>query len=138
MIRLESFVRGSWHAGSGSPRPIHNPTTEEVLAECDSDGIDFGAVVAYAREKNRYEHKQLDFSVVTNMTWMTEEIAEYLIGNEIWVCTSLDGPAAIHDWNRGWSNGPAFDTVVKWIRYFNQRYIELGYDPELYHSRSFA
>ncbi|MFT5679164.1 MAG: hypothetical protein ACI8RZ_000068 [Myxococcota bacterium] len=94
-------------------------------------------IVEYSREKNRYEGKSLDHSVVTNMTYMTEEIAEYLIENNIWVCTSLDGTQAIHDWNRSWggtgSSAGAYNSVIKWIKYFNRRYVENGLDPELYH-----
>ncbi len=62
-------------------------------------------VVEYSREKNRYENKVLEHSIVTNMTNMDEETAEYLLANDVWVCTSLDGPQPIHDWNRAWTGG---------------------------------
>jgi His-Xaa-Ser system radical SAM maturase HxsB len=91
-------------------------------------------VIEYSREKNRYEQKSIDYSIVTNMTNMDEEKAEYLLKNDVWVCTSLDGPAPLHDWNRAWMNGhSAFDSVIKWVKYFNRRYIEMGRDRELYH-----
>jgi oxepin-CoA hydrolase/3-oxo-5,6-dehydrosuberyl-CoA semialdehyde dehydrogenase len=47
MITLESYVCGKWHTGTGTPRPLHNPATGEVLAATNVDGIDFGAVVAH-------------------------------------------------------------------------------------------
>lgn len=90
-------------------------------------------MVEYAREKNRYENKTVEHSVVTNMTYMTEENANWLIDNGIWVCTSLDGPKAVHDKNRGWNKGGAYDQVLYWIKWFNQAYIDRGLDPELYH-----
>lgn len=91
-------------------------------------------IVEYAREKNKYEKKQLDCSIVTNMTHMDEEKAEWLIANDVLVCTSLDGPKEVHDFNRSWkSQASAFDTVTEWIRYFNRRYVELGRDPRLWH-----
>ncbi len=91
-------------------------------------------VVQYAREKNRYEKKTLDFSLVTNMTYMDEDKAEWLIQNDVLVCTSLDGPKDVHDANRGWAKGSgAYDTVLKWMGWFNARYIELGRDPDLWH-----
>jgi His-Xaa-Ser system radical SAM maturase HxsB len=91
-------------------------------------------IVQYAREKNRYEKKQLDHSLVTNMTYMTEENAEWLIANEVMVCTSLDGPEELHNWNRTWRQGSnAYANVRKWIDYFNRRYIEVGRDPQLWH-----
>ena len=30
---LESFVAGEWVRGSGAPHALHNPTTEEPIAE---------------------------------------------------------------------------------------------------------
>ena len=57
-------------------------------------------MVEYAKEKNKYEKKIVEHSVVTNMTYMNEEIATIFVDNDIWVCTSLDGPAENHNWNR--------------------------------------
>ena len=47
--QLQSFVGGKWVSGSGTPRPLYNPTTEEVIAETSTDGIDFQATLEYAR-----------------------------------------------------------------------------------------
>lgn len=49
MNRLTSYVAGRWHEGAGRPTPLHNPATEEVVAETDTSGIDFGAVLDHAR-----------------------------------------------------------------------------------------
>jgi sulfatase maturation enzyme AslB (radical SAM superfamily) len=102
--------------------------------------------VTYATELNKKYGKIVDHSIVTNMTWMNEENAEWLIANGVLVCTSLDGPRELHNWNRTWARNPmnfntgadaatdnAYDTVLKWIAYFNRRYIELGKDPGLWH-----
>ncbi|MBT3220235.1 MAG: SPASM domain-containing protein [Proteobacteria bacterium] len=78
--------------------------------------------------------KTIDFSLVTNMTAMTTEIADWLIANDIYVCTSLDGPQEVHNWNRGWKkDSNAYEAVVHWIKYFRDRYISMGRDPELWH-----
>lgn len=90
-------------------------------------------MVAYSREKNRYEKKTLDHSIVTNMSYMTEENAEWLLANGVLVCTSLDGPEDVHNWNRPWTKGNAFQDVMKWIAYFNRRYVEMGRNPDLWH-----
>ncbi len=45
---LTSYVAGTWHTGTGEPTPLHNATTEEQMAECNTDGIDWGAVLAHA------------------------------------------------------------------------------------------
>ena len=47
--QLKSYVGGKWVSGSGTPRPLYNPTTEEVIAETSTDGIDFAAALEYAR-----------------------------------------------------------------------------------------
>jgi His-Xaa-Ser system radical SAM maturase HxsB len=91
-------------------------------------------IVEYSREKNKYENKQLEHSLVTNMTYMTEENAEWLIANDVLVCTSLDGPEELHNFNRTWRTGSnAYASVRKWIEYFNRRYVEIGRDPQLWH-----
>ena len=91
-------------------------------------------ITEYAREKNRYEKKVLDLSLVTNMTYMDEEKAKWLVDNKVLVCTSLDGPADVHDANRAWKKGGgAFDTVLKWMKHINGLYVEQGLDPELWH-----
>ncbi len=102
--------------------------------------------VELSREKQKRSGKIVDHSVVTNMTWMNEENAEWLIANGVLVCTSLDGPKDLHNWNRTWvkseenfprgvdvSSANAYDNVLHWVRYFNRRYIELGKDPGLWH-----
>ena len=91
-------------------------------------------IVEYVKEKNRYEKKIVEHSVVTNMTYMTDEIAEYLVDNDFWICTSLDGPEEIHNWNRTWQKGSsAYGNVLMWIKKINQMYIDRGMDPELHH-----
>jgi len=91
-------------------------------------------IVEYSREKNKYEKKDLEHSLVTNMTYMNEENAEWLIDNDVMVCTSLDGPEELHNWNRTWrQDASAYADVRKWIAYFNRRYIEKGRDPERWH-----
>ena len=62
MITLRSFVCADWHTGVGTPTPLYNPTTEEVLAETGSDGIDYGDVLSHAREKGLPGLQALGFS----------------------------------------------------------------------------
>lgn len=50
MQRLESYVYGTWTAGTGAQRPLFNPSTGEALAECSSEGVDFARVVAHGRD----------------------------------------------------------------------------------------
>jgi phenylacetic acid degradation protein PaaN len=62
MITLESYVCGRWQPGTGSPRLLYNPTTEEEMALCDSTGVDFAAVVAHARDVGGPALRELGFA----------------------------------------------------------------------------
>ena len=48
--RLLSYVCDNWVEGEGDLAQLVNPTTEEVLAETTTGGIDFGAALAHARD----------------------------------------------------------------------------------------
>jgi len=48
-LQLKSYVSGQWVAGTGTPRPLYNPTTEAVIAETSTEGIDFAAALDHAR-----------------------------------------------------------------------------------------
>jgi oxepin-CoA hydrolase/3-oxo-5,6-dehydrosuberyl-CoA semialdehyde dehydrogenase len=50
METLQSFVQGEWRAGTGAPTLLHNPTTEEPIAQVKSGGFDAAAVLEHARE----------------------------------------------------------------------------------------
>ncbi|MBJ95819.1 MAG: aldehyde dehydrogenase [Rickettsiales bacterium] len=50
MKQLKSYVGGAWVTGTGAPRALYNPCTEQVIAETSTDGIDFAAALAYARQ----------------------------------------------------------------------------------------
>lgn len=93
-------------------------------------------VVEYSREKNRVEGKELTHSIVTNLTAMDEERANWLVDNEVMICASLDGPEELHNWNRAWTGvgaGNAYGETLRWMEYINQRYRDQGREPELWH-----
>jgi len=58
---LESYVLARWQAGTGDPTPLHDPTTEEKIAEVRSGGIDFAGVLEAAREKGGPALRALSF-----------------------------------------------------------------------------
>ncbi|HCC48232.1 MAG TPA: His-Xaa-Ser system radical SAM maturase HxsB [Elusimicrobia bacterium] len=79
------------------------------------------AAALYARSKAAKTGKELALALVSNFSTMTEEKAEFLISNDISVCTSLDGPADLHNANRPFSGGDSHARAVKWIKYFQRR-----------------
>jgi 3,4-dehydroadipyl-CoA semialdehyde dehydrogenase len=50
MITLQSYVTGAWRAGAAPLATLVNPSTEAVIAEGSSNGIDLIAALAYARD----------------------------------------------------------------------------------------
>jgi len=91
-------------------------------------------VVDYALEKNRYENRELLLSMVSNLTLMDEEKMNFLLDRGVSVCTSLDGPADLHDKNRGWmEKQSSHATVTGWMDKFNAEWVRRGFDPDLFH-----
>ena len=76
------------------------------------------AAVCRARLDARRTGKDLELSVVTNFSLMDERRAAFIVDNGIAVCTSLDGPADLHDANRPFSGGSAHALAVRWIKHF--------------------
>lgn len=50
-MRLESYVEGRWHTGSGAAAVLADASTGAPIAEASSGGVDFAAVLAYARSR---------------------------------------------------------------------------------------
>lgn len=89
-------------------------------------------IVEYARQKNALAGKTLSFSLVTNLSLMDDEKLDYLIDRKVQLCTSLDGPADLHNKIRIYKNGSAHELVVGWMKKINQRYVDMGLDGNLY------
>jgi His-Xaa-Ser system radical SAM maturase HxsB len=85
-------------------------------------------IIEYAKEKNIAEKKNLSFAIVSNFTNMDEQKMDFLVKNDIGVCTSLDGPKELHNYNRHFINGSNYDQVVHWIKRFNEEYTKQNMD----------
>ncbi|MDD6071340.1 MAG: radical SAM protein [Clostridiales bacterium] len=63
------------------------------------------------------------FSITTNGTLLDQEIADYLVDNNVYIGVSLDGNKVNHDRNRVFTNGNgSFDIVVKNLKDFSKRH----------------
>ena len=89
-------------------------------------------VVEYARERNRDINKQLELTLVTNLSLMDEEKLAWLLENRVQICTSVDGPRALHDGQRRLPGASAFDRATHWIGRINDAYAEMGLDEHVY------
>lgn len=79
--------------------------------------LNFEALCALAEEARRLNNerygKQLNICVVSNLSLMDRDKMDYLIDNDIQICTSLDGPAFVHDENRvTGGGGKTFQTTI--------------------------
>ncbi len=90
-------------------------------------------VVQRALEKNKSHDRALEFTLVSNLSLMDEEKLAWLLEHRVQLCTSIDGPAALHDRHRKLAGGSAHEQAVRWIRRINAEYGKLGLDPVLYH-----
>jgi uncharacterized protein len=99
-------------------------------------------IVNYALEKNRAYGKNLEFTMVSNLSMMTEEKLEFLLEHKVQICTSIDGPETLHNKQRKLTivnddkkkeKGNAFQAAAYWIERINKAYVDIGLDPVLYH-----
>jgi len=64
-----------------------------------NDGVLRDAIV-YARKKEKESNKEVSLTLVTNFTSANEEQLDWLMSKQVSICTSLDGPPALHNRNR--------------------------------------
>lgn len=81
-------------------------------------------IVEYAREKNKAEKRKLTITMVSNLSYATEENLDFLINNDVGICTSLDGPEYIHNKNRVIlnENKNSYKTTIKWLKKIREKY----------------
>lgn len=89
-----------------------------------------------ALQKNRDIGKEIEFTMVSNLSLMDEEKLDWLLANKVQICTSIDGPPEVHDKQRKLpkvygESGHAL--ASSWVKRINERYREMGLDETLYH-----
>ncbi len=57
-------------------------------------------IVELALDKNKREQRSLEFVIATNLSLLSEEVLEFCATHGIYLSTSLDGPADLHNANR--------------------------------------
>ena len=82
-------------------------------------------IVEYTEAKNAA--KQIEFNLVSNLTMLNENIADYLREHRINVSTSIDGDMLVHNTNRRYRNGKGtFDDAISGIKRLRSKDIEVG------------
>ena len=86
--------------------------------------------VNYAKEIIR--DKEISFSLTTNATLITPQIAKFLVENEFEILISLDGPKDIHNENRIFINGNgSFNSTIEGIKVILECYKQLEKEPKI-------
>jgi len=90
-------------------------------------------IVEAAIERNAGLGKRLQFALVSNLSLMDDEKLRFLMEHRVQICTSLDGPAALHDKQRVLVERSAHALTAQWVKRINESYAAAGLDPVLYH-----
>jgi len=73
-------------------------------------------IIDYAEKKNKKARKDLICTIVSNFSLMTDEIYDYCKKHMVSLCTSLDGPESIHNFNRPYPGGNSYQSTTHWIK----------------------
>ena len=72
-------------------------------------------IVEISEEKAVETGKQIEFVITTNLALINEEILHYCLEHRIWISTSLDGPAWIHNRNRPRPEKNSYELTIRGI-----------------------
>lgn len=80
-------------------------------------------IVEYALKKNKTEKKNLQFTLVSNLTSLTQGQFDYIINKKIGVCTSLDGPCELQNKHRVFLVGAgSYHKTLHWLKRFKKSF----------------
>jgi uncharacterized protein len=89
-------------------------------------------IIEYALQKNVEAKKVLSFALVSNLSLMDDEKLDYLLERRVQICTSLDGPADLHNKIRIFRGGNSHELVLAQMKKINERYKTMGLDVNHY------
>lgn len=73
----------------------------------------------YAIEKNSEAGKNMMISLVSNLTLLDDAKLDFLVSRKVGLCTSIDGPEALHNANRGGGYRKTVSRLKKVIRRYS-------------------
>jgi His-Xaa-Ser system radical SAM maturase HxsB len=78
-------------------------------------------VVEYAAHKNKLHKRSLHFGLISNFSLLDDEKLDWLVARGVSFCTSLDGPADVHNGNRIYLGGNTHAEVTAGLRKIQAR-----------------
>src|ERR1700744_3260513 len=61
MPKLGNYITGSWITGDGEGQPLYNAYNGEIITHATTKGLDFGAILDYARKKGNPVLRKMTF-----------------------------------------------------------------------------
>jgi len=97
MKKTQNYVLGRWISGDGDGVPQYNAYTGEVIATASDVGIDYGAVLAYARQKGNPALRRMTFP---ERGRMLKALALYLLERkeQYYAISHLTGATRADSW----------------------------------------
>ena len=84
-------------------------------------------IVSYATEQSTIKNKIISFNLVSNLSILTPEIADYLADNNINISTSLDGNCDLHCTNRPIKDGSnSFNRLISSLELLKSKNLKYG------------
>lgn len=96
-MRLKSYSQGKWIEGNGNLKNIYHSITNETIGEISSFGLDFKAMVNYAREIGGPKLREMTFH---QRGRMLKEMAQFLMNrkDEFYSLSYMTGATKIDSW----------------------------------------
>jgi His-Xaa-Ser system radical SAM maturase HxsB len=82
-------------------------------------------ILEYSQEKKTYHN--INYSIVSNLSLITDDMIDFCSNNHVGISTSLDGPKEVHNSNRPFIDGlGTFEAVEKGVSRVKNRNINIG------------
>jgi oxepin-CoA hydrolase/3-oxo-5,6-dehydrosuberyl-CoA semialdehyde dehydrogenase len=96
-MRLKNYALGDWVEGKGTGTALVHAVTGEVFGEASSEGLDFGAMVEYARDVGGPRLRRLTFH---QRARMLKALAQYLMArkDEFYALSAATGATKSDSW----------------------------------------
>lgn len=84
-------------------------------------------IVAEAEKKALETHKKVEFSLVSNLTLLNDEMITFLQEHKVNVSTSIDGPIALHNTNRPLcQGGGTYEGTIRGLKRLQEANVCIG------------
>ncbi|GJQ62885.1 MAG: bifunctional aldehyde dehydrogenase/enoyl-CoA hydratase [Melioribacteraceae bacterium] len=96
-MRLQSYIQGKWVEGTGNFRNYCNAVTGEKIGEISSEGVNFKAMLDYARNVGNKNLREMTFH---ERGRMLKSLAQYLMTrkNEFYPISFQTGATKVDSW----------------------------------------